>query len=148
MGVVVTEFLSWVAICVLGPVVCVAVVFVGGRLSGGLSGYGRLARLYPPNGGPPSNTQVRQFLVGVVGTGMGSLGSDSGGLYVYDGMLGEPIRVPWNALRLVYAAGPVALLREREVGTLLTIPRSLLPADFPARDIKVSSGSPESSPRG
>jgi hypothetical protein len=122
----VTRMFTLMFMCVFGPLIWISAFVALGRLTGSVSGYQRLVELHPSRANPPDNTRVRSFLIGLLGNGMGSVGSDDGGLYLHGGLLGDATYIPWGALDRLMRIGPWTLVRERRSGITLTVPSSLV----------------------
>jgi hypothetical protein len=127
MGTLMSALVACAALCVLGPLVFIPLFVWLGRVMGRVGGYGELSRLYAFAGQAPPNTRWRGFMVGPIGNSGGSAGSDSVGLYLHGGLMGDDLFVPWQALRRVATVGCLAFLRETHTGILLVVPRTLLP---------------------
>lgn len=121
-----TKMVTLMIMCVFGPLIWISAFVALGRLTGAVSGYQRLVELHPSRGNPPDNTRVRTFLIGLLGNGMGSVGSDDAGLYLHGGLLGDATHIPWGELKRLVRIGPWTLIREQRAGLTLTVPTSLV----------------------
>ncbi len=132
------DLFKLVALCIAFPL---GMVWLFSKVQfgmGRLVGYERLRERYPAEGNPPDNTRTEPVMIGLIASGLSSVGSDERGLHIHFGTSVQPgTFIPWSDLTEGYSLGPCVIVRPTSGGPPIFISRrvhALRPTGAPRQD--------------